>query len=286
MLMGAIARFCMQGPRQAALMAVLFAALPLMYWVSAAIVALVVLRQGFNQGFNILLVALLPGVAWYAVQQDITIFVVVLGSAVMASVLRISASLPKAISISVLAGLISVWLLPQLSPQWYEVLEKGSQEYNVALQDTMDPQMLQQLEPWIFPILVGLVASMLQMFTVGALLLGRHWQAMLYNPGGFKQEFHTLRLPYWYGVLVAVMFLLSGSDPVFGSWIPIILVPMFIMGISVVHGVIAMGQLSKQWLLGFYISFLFFLPYMYALLILVALLDMLVNFRKRLKDTA
>jgi len=63
---------------------------------------------------------------------------------------------------------------------------------------------------------------------------------------------------------------------------PIVLVPMFIMGISVVHGVIAMGQLSKQWLMGFYISFLFFLPYMYALLILVALVDMLVDFRKRI----
>ena len=280
--MGAIARFSMQGPRQAALMAVLFAALPLMYWVSAAIVALVVLRQGFNQGFNILLAALLPGVAWYAVQQDITIFVVVLGSAVMASVLRISASLPKAISISVFVGLIAVWLLPELSPQWYEVLEKGSQEYSVALQDSMDPQMIQQLEPWLFPILLGVVASMLQLFTVGALLLGRHWQAKLFNPGGFKEEFHNLRLPYWYGLIAVVMFLISGSDPIFGSWMPIVLVPMFIMGISVVHGVIAMGQLSKQWLMGFYISFLFFLPYMYALLILVALVDMLVDFRKRI----
>jgi len=280
--MGAIARFSMQGPRQAALMAVLFAALPLMYWVSAAIVALVVLRQGFNQGFNILLAALLPGVAWYAVQQDITIFVVVLGSAVMASVLRVSASLPKAISISVFVGLIAVWLLPELSPQWYEVLEKGSQEYSVALQDSMDPQMIQQLEPWLFPILLGVVASMLQLFTVGALLLGRHWQAKLFNPGGFKEEFHNLRLPYWYGLIAVVMFLISGSDPIFGSWMPIVLVPMFIMGISVVHGVIAMGQLSKQWLMGFYISFLFFLPYMYALLILVALVDMLVDFRKRI----
>lgn len=280
--MGAIARFCMQGPRHAALLAVLFAALPLMYWVSAAIVALVILRQGFNQGLNILLAALLPGVAWYAVQQDITIFVVVLGSAVMAGFLRVSASLPKAISISVLAGMTSVVLLPELSLKWYEVLEQGSQEYSVALEERMTPEMLQELKPWIFPILLGAVASMLQLFAVGALLLARHWQAALYNPGGFKQEFHTLRLPSWYGIATIGVFLISGSDPQWGSWMPIILVPMFIMGISLVHGVIAMGQLSTQWLIGFYISFLFFLPYMYALLILVALLDMLVDFRKRM----
>ena len=282
--MGAIARYCMQGPRQAALLAVLFAALPLMYWMSAAIVALVILRQGFNQGFNIMLAALLPGVAWYAVQQDITIFVVVLGSAVMASVLRTSASLPKAISISVLAGMACTWLLPQLSPDWSGVLEQAAQEYSAALEGSMDGEILKEVEPWIFPILLGAVASMLQLFAIGALLLARSWQAKLFNPGGFKQEFHTLRLPYWYGVLVIGVFMISGSDPLWGSWMPIILVPMFVMGISLVHGVIAMGQLSSQWLLGFYISFLFFLPYMYALLILVALLDLLVDFRKRIPN--
>ena len=75
--MGAIARFVMQGPYQAVLLAVLFAAIPLMYWVSAAIVALVILRQGLNKGLNVLLPALLPGIVWYALQQEITVFMVV-----------------------------------------------------------------------------------------------------------------------------------------------------------------------------------------------------------------
>jgi len=284
--MGAIARFCMQGPRQAALLAVLFAALPLMYWVSAAIVALVVLRQGFNKGLNILLAALLPGVAWYAMQQDITIFVVVLGSGIMAAVLRASESLPKAIALSVLVGASSVALLPTLSPDWSGVLEQAAEEYTAAFEGQMDANMIQEVQPWIFPILLGAVTSMLQLFAISALLLGRSWQARLYNPGGFKQEFHTLRMPYWYGLVVVAVFLISGSDPQWGSWMPIILVPMFVMGISVVHGVIAMGRLSSQWLFGFYISFLFFLPYMYALLILVAMLDLLVDFRKRISQSA
>jgi len=284
--MGAIARFCMQGPRQAALLAVLFAALPLMYWVSAAIVALVVLRQGFNKGLNILLAALLPGVAWYAMQQDITIFVVVLGSGIMAAVLRASESLPKAIALSVLVGASSVALLPTLSPDWSGVLEQAAEEYTAAFEGQMDANMIQEVQPWIFPILLGAVTSMLQLFAISALLLGRSWQARLYNPGGFKQEFHTLRMPYWYGLVVIAVFLISGSDPQWGSWMPIILVPMFVMGISVVHGVIAMGRLSSQWLFGFYISFLFFLPYMYALLILVAMLDLLVDFRKRISQSA
>lgn len=284
--MGAIARFSMQGPRQAAFMAVLFAAIPLLYWVSAAVVALVILSQGLNKGLNVMLAALLPGIAWFAAQQDITAIIVILGSAGMASVIRVSASLPKAISLSALAGLACVWLLPLLSPQWVELLQQGAQEYGKALEGRMDAQAAQAFQPWIFPMLLGGISAMLQLFAIGGLLLGRYWQAKLYNPSGFKAEFHTLRLPYWYVAIALGVFFISALGPSWVSLMPVILVPLFIMGISLVHGVIAMGQLSSQWLMAFYISFLFFLPYMYALLILVALLDILFDFRKRLKDTA
>lgn len=284
--MGAIARFSMQGPRQAALMAVLFAAIPLMYWVSAAVVALVILSQGLNKGLNVMLAALLPGIAWFAAQQDITVFIVILGSAVMACVLRLSASLPKAISVSVLAGLASVFLLPLLSPQWFDILQQGAQEYGKALEGQMDAQVAQTFQPWILPMLLGGISAMLQLFAIGGLLLGRYWQAKLYNPDGYKADFHTLRLPYWFVAIALGVFFISASDPSWAGLMPVILVPLFIMGISLVHGVIAMGQLSSQWLMAFYISFVFFLPYMYALLILVALLDVFIDFRKRLKDTA
>jgi hypothetical protein len=284
--MGAIARFTMQGPRQAALVAVLFAAIPLMYWVSAAVVALVILTQGLNKGLNVMLAALLPGIAWFAAQQDITVCVVVLGSAVMASVLRLNASLPKAISLSVLVGLATVWLLPVLSPSWFDILQQGAQEYGKALEGRMEAQTAQAFQPWILPMLLGGISAMLELFAIGGLLLGRYWQAKLYNPDGFKEEFHTLRLPLWYVAIALGVFFISVSDSSWVSLMPVILVPLFIMGVSLVHGVIAMGQLSKQWLIAFYISFFFFLPYMYALLILVALLDVLLDFRKRLKDTA
>jgi hypothetical protein len=49
---------------------------------------------------------------------------------------------------------------------------------------------------------------------------------------------------------------------------------------------VAKKQLSSQWIIAFYISLLFFLPYMYALLILMALLDVFIDFRDRLNETA
>jgi hypothetical protein len=182
--------------------------------------------------------------------------------------------------------LASVFLLPLLSPQWFDILQQGAQEYGKALEGQMDAQVAQTFQPWILPMLLGGISAMLQLFAIGGLLLGRYWQAKLYNPDGYKADFHTLRLPYWFVAIALGVFFISASDPSWVGLMPVILVPLFIMGISLVHGVIAMGQLSSQWLMAFYISFVFFLPYMYALLILVALLDVFIDFRKRLKDTA
>jgi len=283
--MGAIARFVMQGPYQATLLAVLFAAIPLMYWVSAAIVALVILRQGLNKGLNVLLPALLPGIVWYALQQEITVFMVVLGCAMMASVLRLAVSLPKAMAASLLLGLAVVVLLPSLSPLWFDILQQGAQQYSQLLTEK-DPKAATMLEPWILPLLLGGIAALLQLFAMGALLLARSWQAKMFNPGEFGKEFRAMRLPHWYALLAIVVLFAGISSSQMASWIPVVLAPMFVMGVSLIHAVVAKKQLSTQWIMTFYISLLFFLPYMYALLILMALLDIFIDIRGRLNETA
>jgi hypothetical protein len=283
--MTGIARFIMRGPRQAVLLAVLFAAIPLLYWISAAIVALVILRQGLDKGINVLLPALLPGVAWYAVQQEFTVCLVILGTALMAAILRATSSLSYAMTASVVVGALTVILLPLLSPVWVDVLRQGADEYAIKLQESV-PQAATTLGPWIFPMLLGGIAAMLQMFAIGALLLARNWQSKLFNPGGFSSEFQSLVLPIWYVLVVGLVLAVGTSSAEQVSWISIVLVPLFFVGVSVIHAVVAIKQLSSQWLMAFYISLLFFLPYMYALLIFIALLDMLFNIRKRLKDTA
>jgi len=281
----AIARYVMQGPRQAMVLAVVFAAIPVLYWVSAAVVALVILRQGFSQGMNVLLVALLPGVAWYAAQQEITVFIVILGAAILAAVLRASVSLPKTLVVSSLIGLAVVLSLEQLAPEWYSLLQQGVAEYS-ALQAKEDPQASTALTPWLLPLLVGGAGALTQLFAIGGLLMGRHWQARLYNPGGFGEEFRRTRMPLLYSVFVVLLGSMGGANPEYAGVVPVLLVPLFVSGISLVHGVVAIKQLSGQWLFAFYLSLLFFLPYMYALLILVALLDSLLAFRERLDDTA
>ncbi len=291
--MSAIARFVMQGPLQATIAAVMFAIVPLLSWVSGAIVSLVILRQGLTKGLNVLLGALLPGVVWYATQQDFTVFAVVLGSALMAVVLRLSVSLPKAIMASVITGAILATFMQQLSPEVHKILTKATPEIVSTLSKQMPDASSEQIEkasaeltPWIIPMVMGGLAAMMQLLSVGALFLARNWQSTLFNPGGFRQEFHQLRMPIWYGAVVLVLSVFASSSPELSSYIPVLLAPLFIAGIALVHGMVSLKQLSAQWLVAFYISLIILLHYMYALLILIAFVDCIVNFRSRLKDTA
>ena len=63
--MRALAEFLMRGPKQAVIVAVIAAALPLMFWLSAAVLTLVTLRKGVGEGVNVLVWALLPAIAWW-----------------------------------------------------------------------------------------------------------------------------------------------------------------------------------------------------------------------------
>ena len=58
--MRALAEFIMRGRMQATLVVVGSAALPLLFWLSAAAGSLVLLRRGMNDAFGILIWALLP----------------------------------------------------------------------------------------------------------------------------------------------------------------------------------------------------------------------------------
>jgi hypothetical protein len=282
--MGAIARFVMQGPRQAMIVAVLTAALPLLYWVSAAVVSLVLLRHGLTKSLNIIVVALLPGLVWWVWQHEMMQLLVVLGAVGMALILRLTVSLPVALMTSIVLGAAVILLVPGFAPEWHTVLEKAAQEYLVQLEQ--EPQLKTLLADKVLPSLLGGVAAMVQLFAMGALLLARHWQSALYNPGAYQAEFIALRMPRWYAAVTLVALLLASSNNTLLAFVPVVVTPLFIAGIALIHSGVQYKKLSGQWLLAFYISLLFFLPYMYALLILVAVADSLLNLRRWLEDKA
>ena len=61
--MRALAQYVMRGPLQAGGVAAVTTAVPLLFWIGAAVTGLVVLRLGIRQGLNIGLWALIPAMS-------------------------------------------------------------------------------------------------------------------------------------------------------------------------------------------------------------------------------
>lgn len=113
-------------------------------------------------------------------------------------------------------------------------------------------------------------------------MLGRYWQAVLYNPGGFGREFRAVRLPL-VPALVLLACMLIG--PNFGAGLamltPICSVPLMFAGAALLHGLVAQGRLARFWLVGLYVTLLLFMQLIYPLLVVLAIVDSLIDFRGR-----
>ena len=133
------------------------------------------------------------------------------------------------------------------------------------------------------PLVLGLVALMLSISAIVSLLLSRWWQAMLYNPGGFGEEFHNLRLDIRVagGSLLAFTLLLYLPGD-FRFWAELMALPLLISGLSLVHyGVKALSQ-GRQWLVFMYVGLVVSGPVIGGLLVGLGIADSILNLRLRL----
>lgn len=103
--MRALAELIMRGRGGAIAVAVIAGVVPMMFWLSAAAVALVTLRRGCNDGFQVFIWALLPAAAWAWMGQPSALFCAT-GAMAMACSLRRTSSWSAALMTLVLAGVL------------------------------------------------------------------------------------------------------------------------------------------------------------------------------------
>lgn len=283
--MKALAQWAMSGRWQATVAAGLCLALPLLFWIGAALLALVILRQGWREGSSVVLWALLPAIAWFAM-GDPTPLIIAVGTSSLAVILRQTIRLDLVVMLAVIAGVLAYFLLPLwLSEVLPQVIQSSEQMIAEAL--NAQPELLAQIQPLVAPMISGVLAALHTLVFMLCLLLGRYWQSELYNPGGFGTEFKQLRLPLAYSLpTVAIMLLAGQLSPELAGLMPVLTVPMMLAGMALFHGVVTTTNASSAWILSVYLALFLFGPYMYTLLIFVALLDSGLNLRARLKDTA
>ena len=273
----------MRGRWQALAVAVLGAGSLLFGWISAAAVALVTLRQGVASGGWLVFWALLPAVAASWLSGDPGSVLLLLGVFVLAVVLRATVSLALAVAASALVGLISgggllligADFLAQLAEVFAALLEQL--QSNVATEESMDlvlsaPSTVQ---------IAGILAAGNAVTAVFSLLLARYWQALLYNPGGFREEFHALRLPpLWTTGLGLLALAVWAQEPWVSGWALVVSVPLMFCGFSLVHAYAAASGRGVSSLVIFYLLWLFVDP-VKGLLLGCVVADAWIDFRRR-----
>ncbi|MCY1349923.1 hypothetical protein D9M69_361410 [compost metagenome] len=284
--MRALAEFIMRGRMQAILVVAGSAALPLLFWLSAAAGSLVLLRRGLSDAFGIVFWAMLPALGWWYFGEPRTLMVL-LGTLGLALVLRASQSWIRVLLCSVALGVVYGVVLGAAFREPIEAiaaeLQKLMPQMLGGLHQQLPVEEQTRLNALLAPVLTGLMAALLQIVSLLCLMLGRYWQAALYNPGGFGREFRALRLPPSLAMLLLAGMLLGPNLGVQAAMLtPLCSVPLAFAGAALIHGLVADGKLARFWLVGLYVTLLLFMQLIYPLLAVFAVVDSLIDFRGRL----
>ena len=284
--MRGLAELAMRGPKQATVLAVVFACLPMLFWVSAAIISLVTLRRGTAEGLKVLIWAILPGIAWATMGQFSSISGLVMTVA-LAATLRHTVSWSKTLLALVPLGGLVALLMSQLAPQQMaqigDLVMKFISDYFQQSGQKMDD--LAALRTLVNYCVIGMVAWFSMMTCLLGLVLARNWQAQLYNPGGFREEFHRIRLPTPMAMgLLALTLAGVAAVPSLLVIMPVATLPLLVAGLALAHGMVGIRRLGSFWLVVFYILLIFATQLAYPVIVLTACLDSLFDFRTRVNN--
>ena len=255
--------------------------------VSSASVALVTLRLGAFEGLTILLCSSLAagllGFLALGNYQFALLYVIVLWVPVwlISIVLREGRYLSLAVEIAVLIGVFGVvgfyLYTPEPAAMWKNILSQmiPADAPVVDIQRTID---------MLAHYMTGVVAAGSVFSLLFGLFLGRWWQANLYNPGGFRQEFLSLssqpRLALGSIAVMAVALATSGVSSEIAWNVTILLFVLFtVIGTAVLHSLFAGMKLGRYMVPMLYIT-LFLIPHAMLLVALIGLSDTWLNLRK------
>lgn len=113
----------------------------------------------------------------------------------------------------------------------------------------------------VAPLMTAMVAAGLFVNLAATTLLGRWWQSSMFYQGGFRKEFHALKLPPVLILLAAAVFvlLLLGKAPQGSLALDILVLLLFLyffQGLAMIHRTVAVRKMARGWLVGLYLLLL------------------------------
>ena len=276
-----LASFIMRGRLHAYVAAVIGNAVP---FISPATVGLVSLRKGVLEGSLVCLWGLLPLiVAYYYGGSDN--FLSLLSAVNLLNVLFVTYILSFRgdwgitlfylvfSSFILMSGILLLFKgdFSSLVIRISEAFKSASQSGNILIEAPSE-RTISALMLWT-----------LALNTFLGVIIARWWQALLYNPGGFGEEFQGLKIKKIPAVIIVLSFLvLSVLFSDYSLWAQLILFPMLISGIALLHWIVRNRNLGKGVLFVSYFALVFFTPFVAAVFVFLGTLDCFVNLRDKL----
>ena len=294
-----LAVFTMQGRWQAAIviavMSLLALMLPPVSYLASGTVALCTLRAGPKEGITVLAIATIVFAlaATFLLNQPLITGVFLISSWLPVYGIALILGYTRSLSVSLLvtAGLgillvVGAYIvLPNPAEWWLQMMGPIVEMLQAQPDWKLDQAETESFFAALSSMMTGLLVSGLFDNIVLGLLLGRAWQATLYNPGGFAEEFQQLQLGKMSAIVMTVvmlMALLAGANvPLLQDFLPILLVLFAVQGVAVAHAIVRLQQRHKAWLIVMYILLLIMMPQMAVLLALIGVLEQWFNFRQR-----
>jgi hypothetical protein len=281
--MRGLAEFIMRGRWQALGVAVLGSGSLLFGWISAAAIALVTLRRGTAAGGWLVLWALLPAVIITAMTGDTGSVMLLAGAFGLAVILRETVNLSLAVMASVPLAVLSGLALIVLNGPFLEELITTFNQALAQLEQDLQQEGSEQLA--FNALSVSQVAALLAtgnaVIAVLSLMLGRYWQALLYNPGGFGSEFRALKVPQGAVLVMAsAALVLWWLGPEWRVWSAVAVLPLTVAGFALVHAYAVRTDKGLGWLTLMYVLWIVLDPVKW-LWVGCVVIDAFADFRAR-----
>ncbi|MEW6646259.1 MAG: hypothetical protein AB1450_03545 [Pseudomonadota bacterium] len=264
-----LANTIMRGPMAAILVtsvtAMLGLLLPPLGYLSAAAVGLVTLRLGVAEAGkvvagSIVATAVLGGLLVGNPMAPLAFLLALwLPLLVTAWSLRRTADLARSLWLAALFGAMVVLGfhvgVDDPAGWWREflrrIVEQAPAEQQAVLLPVLDE---------MAGLMTGMIGAAVTLGVALSLFLARWWQAVLYNPGGFRSEFHALRLGRVSGGLTVLLLALAWLQPaglgLLIDLLPLALLLHLLQGVALVHALVARSRANVGWLVAMYVLLL------------------------------
>ncbi|MFW5443761.1 MAG: hypothetical protein ACKE51_05585 [Methylococcaceae bacterium] len=296
-----LAAYIMRGRMQAMIvassLALLSLLLPPVSIVSSASVALVTLRRGWYEGLYVLLCSCLSaavlGFFLFGSFQFALLYGAVLWLPIwlISTVLREGKHLSVAVEIAVLLGVAGVigFYLYVTDPAllWNTILSQMVQPMLASGSDIPVDEVKQSVKMFSHYMTGGIAAGTVYGLLFG-LFLARWWQAALYNPGGFRKEYLTLKVRPKVAsgslLVLALAWFMSGTVSEISWNILIIFVVLYtFVGTAILHTAFSVMK-TKRFMVPFLYITLVLVPHMIAVVVVVGVIDAWLDLRSKISN--